>query len=225
MRPWLLSTLVVLAPLPALAQAPASPQRTTTTPSTPPVGATPTTTSTGRGPSPYQAALNQGTDAYRRRDYTTAVTAFQQASALDRAAALPMLYIGYAQLARGDAATALGSFREAQRLATVGADDAMRARAMAALAATLESQLHWDEARVTWQDYATWGDSHAGVSFPATARARVEALQRRTTVTQAAEPVRQRIAERLRRNAAAQPTPEGMAPAAPGAVPGTPPTR
>jgi hypothetical protein len=152
------------------------------------------------------------------------VTSFRQAAELDRNAALPMLYIGYAQLARGDAATALGSFREAQRLATVGADDGMRARAMAALAATLESQLHWDEARITWQDYATWGDSHAGVSFPATARARVEALQRRTTVVQAAEPVRQRIADRLRANAAAQPAPEGMAPAAPGTAPGAVPS-
>lgn len=174
--------------------------------STPTTGATataqsPAATPSGHGMTPFVTALSHGFQAYGRHDYGAAIQAFQEAENLDRQSPWPRLYIGFAQAARGDAATALSSFRDAQRRATVASDDGARARAMGAVALLLEGQTHWDDARIAWQDYATFTDAHAQSGYPVVARQRVQAIQQRATLVEQSQAVRQRIADRQRINA------------------------
>lgn len=178
---------------------------------------------------PFQAALNRGAEAYRRREWDAAATAFREATGLNAQSPLPALYQGYVARARGDLASAQGNFREAQRIALAVGDDGVRGRVLAALAEFQESGNHWDEARGAWQEYTTFSDSHASVTYPAVGRARVEAIGRRATLAQQYEPVRQRIAERQRINAQGGQAPEGMerVPAtttSPGSTPALPPS-
>lgn len=184
----------------SLAQTPPTPTTRVATPT--PTPAVAAAAPSGHGMTPFVRALSQGFQAYGRRDYNAAIQSFQEAEGIDRQSAWPRLYIGYAQIARGDAATALSSFRDAQRRATVAGDDGARARAMAAVALLLEGQTHWDEARIGWQDYATFCDGHAQAGFAATGRGRVQAIQERATLAEQYQAVRQRIAERQRINAA-----------------------
>lgn len=220
----LLSTEVLAqaAATPA-AQAPARPVATST--------ATPTAR-TPREVPPFQAALNRGAEAYRQRQWEAAATAFREAAAAEARNPLPQLYLGYVAMGRGDAATALGMFREAARIAQAEGAHLDRGRALAAIAMVHESQNRWDDARNTWQEYSTFADAHPQVTFAAVGRARTEAIGRRATLDREYAPVRERIAERQRINAAGQnqqaPAGTVAVPVAPGSMPaGTvlPPTR
>jgi tetratricopeptide (TPR) repeat protein len=125
--------------------------------------------------------------------------------------------------AQGNAANALGAYREAARIAQAEGDDASRGRALAAIASVHEGQQRWDDARNAWQDYTTFADSHAQSTFPAVGRARTDAIARRASIETEYAPVRERIAERLRVNASGQnqqpPPGTVVAPVAPGSMP------
>ncbi len=202
---------VVLASAPALAQSPAHAPAATGSPavsSSPPAA-------TAHGPTPFVTALARGADAYHRRDYDTAMTAFREASTLDSQSPTPRLYIGYLQATRGDATGAMANFREALRLATVANDDQARARALTAVAILHEAQGRWDDARLAWQDDVAFADAHPPIAYPATARARMDAIQARAALDQQYAPVRQRIADRLRANASGATTTPGATAATP----------
>ena len=97
-------------------------------------------------------------------------------------------------------------------------DDANRARALAAIASLNETQGRWDDARNTWNEYATFADGHPDRTFAAVARARAEVIGRRSTLDTEYSPVRERIAERQRVNASGanqQPPPGTVAVPAP----------
>lgn len=194
------------APTPAAAAAPATPAATN-----------------AHQPTAFDAALARGADAYRERRYDVAATAFREAAQANARSATPQLYLGYVAAARGEAATALGAFREAARIAQAEGDARNRARAMAAIAAVNESQGRWDDARNTWTEYVTFGDAHAPETYPSVARARTEAIGRRGALEQEYAPVRERIAERQRINASGQnqqaPAGTVLAPVAPGSQP------
>lgn len=171
-----------------------------------------------RAPSPFQQALLQGAAAYQRHAWDEAMSAFREAARLDRDSPLPQLYLGYAAASRGDAASALGFFREGLRLATVAADDFNQGRARAAMATLQEAGAQWDPARGEWEQYVRFADAHAATVPAGVGRARMDAIARRTTVAQESEAVRQRIEERLRVNAsgANQAPPPGMVAVPPG---------
>jgi tetratricopeptide (TPR) repeat protein len=173
------------------------------------------TVANAHAPTPFQVAINRGVEAYRRREYDAAVTAFREAAGVDARSALPQLYLGYVANARGDAATALGAYREALRLAIAANDDLNHARALAAIAAAQESATRWSDARTAWQESSAFGDTHAQVSQPVIGRSRVEAIGRRETLAQEYQPVHDRIEERLRVNASGQnqQAPAGTTPA------------
>ncbi len=170
---------------------------------TPGPTATPTTAHP-HAATPLVQAIARGSDAYHRHDYDAALAAFRDAASIDPQGALPVLYLAYVTAARGDLAGALSGFREAAARAGSTSDDPTRARALTEVAMTLEGLGHWDEARTAWREAGSFAESHADVGYPATARARTTAIRGRDDMEQQYAPVRQRIADRLRANAAGQ---------------------
>ncbi len=213
-----LALSLALLPSAALAQT-ARAQPAAPTPAAPAAAAT----ATAHQPTPFDAAVARGADAYRERRYDVAAAAFREAAQANARSAVPQLYLGFVAAARGEAATALGAFREAARIAQAEGDARNRARAMAAIANVNESQNRWDDARNTWTEYVNFGDAHAQETYPSVARARTEAIGRRGALEQEYAPVRERIAERQRINASGQnqqaPAGTAVAPVAPGSLP------
>lgn len=214
---------LALLPSAALAQSAAQSARPATPAATTPAATTPAANANTHQPSPFDAAIARGAAAFHEHNLDAAAAAFREAAQANARSALPQLYLGYVAQAQGQAATALGAFREAARVAQAQGDDRNRARAMAAIANVNESQGRWDDARNTWTEYAAFADAHASETFPAVARARNEAIGRRGSLETEYAPVRERIAERQRVNASGQnqqgPAGTAVAPAAPGAVP------
>lgn len=219
----LAALLVTLAPLTAAAQTapPTRPAATAATPARP--GAPAAAPASAHEVTPFQAAINRGAQAFHDRQLDVAATAFRDAAGRDARSPVPQLLLGAVAQAQGNAANALGAYREAARIAQAEGDDASRARALAAIASVQEGQQRWDDARNAWQEYTTFADGHAQSSFPAVGRARTEAIGRRATLETEYAPVRERIAERLRINASGQnqqaPAGTVVVPVAPGSLP------
>jgi tetratricopeptide (TPR) repeat protein len=184
--------LAWLSPAAALAQnAPPRATAPAPAPSTP-----------ARGPSPFDASLHRGAEAFARRDFDAAMTAFRDAVQRDPRSPTPWLRMAAVARARNDAATAMGNYREALRLAIEASADADRARALIGIADLDEAQGLWREAIGAWGVVAEFADAHARVTSPAVPRARIEAIRQRDSLDREYAPVRERIAERLRVNAA-----------------------
>ncbi len=204
-----IASLLLALPSVALAQTPAAQPTATAAQPT----ATAALPAARRGVTPYTRAILDGIEAHRRRDWDGAMNHFRQAATLEPRSAEPTLYMGFTAAARGEAATALGSFREAARVATAADNHRDRARALAAIATLHETQARWDDAVTAWQEYVTFADAHADVTYGAVGRARVDAIRRRASMDQSYEAVRHRIAERQRLNASganSQPPPPSL---------------
>jgi tetratricopeptide (TPR) repeat protein len=130
------------------------------------------------------------------------MTAFRDAVQRDPRSAVPWLRMAAVSRARNDAATAMGNYREALRLAIEASADADRARALVGIADLDEAQGLWREAIGAWGVVAEFADAHASVTSAAVPRARIEAIRQRDSLDREYAPVRERIAERLRVNAA-----------------------
>lgn len=209
-RQALVALSLSLVPAAAAAQTPPA--------QTPPAAQTPAAGAPAAGPTrvtPFQAAMQRGVTAFQQSSWEAAATAFREAASADPRSALPVLSLAYVARSRDDAATAMAQCREAQRIATAEGDDVLRGRAMQCVAELEERAGRWDEARAAWQGYTVFADGHASATFPAVGRSRIEAIGRRATLAQEYAPVRQRIAERLARNASGADQQPPPAPALP----------
>lgn len=165
-----------------------------------------------RGPSPFAQSLRRGADAFARHEYDAAMTALREAVQRDPRSPVPWLHMAAVARARNDAATALGNYREALRLAIEAHADADQARALAGVAELDEAQGLWREAIGAWGAVAEFTDAHASVGNAAVPRARIEAIRRREALDREYAAVRDRIAERLRVNAAGAGDPASPSP-------------
>lgn len=189
-----------------------------TPPSAAPAPATTAAPAPATAPSaPGQTALQRGLAAMVQHNTEAAMAAFREAVTADPRSGVAPLYLGLLARSRDDAATAMAQFREALRIATAEGDDATHARALAAQAELEERAGHWDQARSLWQQFVVFADGHSTVADGTVGRARIETIGRRGTLNTEYEPVRQRIAERLARNASGadqQPPPPQLPPSA-----------
>ncbi len=160
-----------------------------------------------RTPPPFEQSLHRGATAFLQHDYDGAMTAFREAVQRDPRSPVPWLRMAAVSRARNEAATALGNYREALRLAIESSADADRARALVGIAELNEAQGLWREAIGAWGVVAEFADAHANLVSAAVPRARLEAIRRRESLDRENAPVRERIAERLRVNAAGATTP------------------
>ncbi|MCC6646706.1 MAG: tetratricopeptide repeat protein [Polyangiaceae bacterium] len=153
------------------------------------------------GVSPFMDKLAKGQKLVVARDFPGAIAAFREAITEDPKNALGHLYLGSAQLLKGDLVEADASLQTALR--DVGPDDALRAKVTFAIADLRERQRKWDDAKGGWDTYQKDAERPKAKGFPDTGKARREAIDKWLAAEKAAGPVKDRIAARLKEQEAA----------------------
>ncbi len=149
----------------------------------------------------YGAAIARGHGAVMGRDYAGALAAYREAANLQANKGAAHYYIACVLRMQNDVAGAIAAFETAARLAASGEDD-IRARAQMNLSFLREKEQR-DQARRGWGEYVQFCDGHAQTpTYPNTARGRIEAIDKVEQVDREYAPVRERIANRVRENAA-----------------------
>lgn len=166
----------------------------------------------GHGVPPAQESRLRGDRAFLAHDLDGATAAYREAAQRDARSAAVQLRLASVARARDDAASALGMYREAARLAAEANDDWSRARALCGIAEVYEAQAQWRDASSAWAAVREFANAHSSTLFLGIATSRIEVIQRREQLERDYAAVRERIAERLRVNAAGPATPPGMAP-------------
>jgi TolA-binding protein len=166
--------------------------------------------------SPYAAAIAKGHGAYMARDYTGAMQAYKEAIVQDGSDPASYYFLGEAQIAGGSTVEAEASF--AAGLRNVGTKDDLHGKLLFVVADLRERQGKWPEAKKTWEEYAQFLSTHPSVKgYAATATERVKIVDARVDLDTKYAPVRQRIEDRVKENAAVPPaadeTPRPTAPA------------
>jgi TolA-binding protein len=162
--------------------------------------------------SPHPAALAKGHAAYMARDFPGAIQAYKEAIAHDGSDPSSYYFLGEAQIAGGSTAEADASF--AAGLRNVGNKDDIHAKLLFVVADLRERQGKWAEAKKAWEEYAQFLSTHPGVKgYTAAATERVKVVDARADLDAKYAPVRQRIEQRLKENAAPAAPDETPAPA------------
>lgn len=185
MRSLLISMLVLLLPSWASAQE----QAATEPPTTP----------------PYMTKVQNGLRLAVARDFDGAMASLREAVQLDASKPAAHYYVGEVERMRGNLTEALEAFRTAARNAQTANDPAWQARALQAVAETLERQDgQLEAARAAWTEHARFADANRNAASPEIARARIQAIDVVNEQEQAYVAVRERIAARERENAQPQ---------------------
>jgi TolA-binding protein len=154
--------------------------------------------------SPYAAALAKGHTAYAARDFPAAMQAYREAIAQDGSDPSGYYFLGEAQIAGGSTVEADASF--AAGLRNAGNKDELRAKLLFVVADLRERQGKWLEAKKGWEEYAQFLSTHPNVKgYAATATDRVKVVDARIDLDTKYAPVRQRIEDRIKENAAPPP--------------------
>jgi tetratricopeptide (TPR) repeat protein len=151
---------------------------------------------TSRAPATSTEACAQGNTRYQAHDLPGATALYRTAIALDPNDPVAHYLLGEAALAAGNVAEAEAEWSRASALAGER-DPAARGRILFVLADLKERQWKWNEATAAWQAYADLADRYpdAGGIYPASARARLQAIAAMLKQDRAYEVVRRRIAE------------------------------
>src|SRR5689334_2264615 len=145
--------------------------------------------------------LARGHGAYAARDYPAAIQAYKEAIAQDASDPSGYYFLGEAQLAGGNSAEADASF--AAGLRYVGSRDDLHGKLLFVVADLRERQGKWPDAKKAWEDYGQFLSTHPGVKgYAATATERVKVVDAHVDLDTKYAPVRQRIEQRVKENAA-----------------------
>ena len=153
------------------------------------------------GISPFMEKLSKGQKLVIARDFTGAISAFQEAITEDPKNALGHLYLASAQLLKGDLGEADASYQTALR--NVGPDDALRAKISFGIADLRERQRKLEDAKGSWDTYQKDADRPKAKGFPDTAKDRRTAIDKWQDTEKKAIPVKERIAAREKEQKAA----------------------
>ena len=198
------------------ALASADPQAGGGVPPGPPVGPAPsasaaTTARVVAPPPPLPPAgptapPSRGAAAYLARDFPAALSAFKEALGKDATDATAYYLLGEAELAAGHVADADASF--AAGLRNAGTNDEIHGKLLFVVADLRERQGRWPDAKKAWEEYAQFLNTHPNVKgYAATATERVKVIDGHVDLDAKYAPVKQRIEQRLKENAAAPPPP------------------
>lgn len=148
---------------------------------------------------PYMVKVQNGLRLAVARDFEGAMAALREAVQLNPSNPHAYYYTGEVHRMRQSLPEALESFRTAKRMAEQAGEVVWQARALQAIAETLERQDNQlRAAREAWLALASFADSHRQQVDPEIARARIQAIDVVTEQEQAYVAVRQRIEERER---------------------------
>lgn len=149
------------------------------------------------GADEYTRSVRAGLERLVGGDARGAMTELRRAMELDGARPEAPFQLAAAQRLSGELEDALGTFRQAAALAEAAHQTRWRARALSAVAFTLERMAgRMPEARAAWMEYVRFAESNPGVVDPLIGRARVQAIDIVTEQEEAYVEVRRRIAER-----------------------------
>jgi hypothetical protein len=147
-----------------------------------------------KGISPYMEAVARGQNSYVARDFTGAVTAFQDAIKLDPQQMLGFYLLGEAQLEAGKPEEAEAAWTTG--LSKKGADD-LNAKLLFIVADLRERQKSWQAAKDAWAAYSAFCSSHPQAKgYPATAEERTKRIDQRMKDEKDYAAVKERIKKR-----------------------------
>lgn len=166
------------------------------------------------GAAPSDGNIAKGHAAYLARDFQVAISAYKEAVAKDTADPAAYYFLGEAELAAGSAADADASF--AAGLRNAGTKDEIHGKLLFVVADLRERQGKWPEAKKAWEEYAQFLGTHPNVKgYSATATERVKMVDGHVDLEAKYAPVKLRIEQRLKENAAPPPPPPDERPPPP----------
>ena len=143
--------------------------------------------------SKFMETAVEGNKKLVSRDFPGAIQLYRQAIQLQPTNPLGHYLLGEAQSASGNLAEAEASWTQADNLGDKVPD--VKVRILFCLADLKERQKKWDDAKAAWQRYKEYIASHAGAGgAPASADARISAIDEMLKQDKAYDIVRQRIA-------------------------------
>lgn len=151
------------------------------------------------GADEYIQRVQEGIALLVSGDAGGSMSVFRDAIAMDQGRAEGLFYLACANRMASNYQDAVRGF---ERAADVASEPRWRARALQAVAQTLE-RMHGRlaDARTAWQAYVSFADANAAVAHPGMGRARIQAIDMMQEQERAYVAVRERIAERERVNA------------------------
>jgi tetratricopeptide (TPR) repeat protein len=143
--------------------------------------------------SKFIQAVVRGNAKFASRDFAGAVQVFREAIQLEPKNPLGHYLLGEAQSALGNLSEAEASWTQAENVADK--DPVIKTKVLFCLADLKERQKKWDDAKSGWQRYKEFVSSHADAGgAPASADARIQAIDTALKQDKAYEIVRRRIA-------------------------------
>lgn len=195
----LIAASIALVAAAAFAQSPPAPAAPAPTPAPAPAPA-PGGTEVRRDPngvkgiSPYMEAVARGQASFVARDFSGAVTAFQDAIKTDPQQMLGFYLLGEAQLEAGKPEEAEAAWTSG--LSKKGPED-LNARLLFLMADLRERQKTWQAAKDAWAAYSAFLTSHPQAKgYPATAEERIKRLDQRMKDEKDYAAVKERIKKR-----------------------------
>jgi tetratricopeptide (TPR) repeat protein len=142
----------------------------------------------------YMRTCSQGNAKYAARDFGGAIEQYQKAIELSPDQPLGHYLLGEAELAAGSLTDADAAWTRASQGSTE--DPAMHARVLFVLADLKERERRLDDARAAWEAYLDWAAQYPSApAFPASAKARLQAIDAVLELDRSYEGVRKRIAD------------------------------
>lgn len=143
--------------------------------------------------SKFTETVSRGNAKFVSRDFAGAIPIYRDAIQLEPQNPLGHYLLGEAQSALGNLSEAEASWTQADNIGDK--DPAIKTKALFCLADLKERQKKWDDAKAAWAKYKEYVGAHADAGgAPASADARIEAIETAQKQDKAYEIVRQRIA-------------------------------
>jgi tetratricopeptide (TPR) repeat protein len=160
----------------------------------------PAKTKVARHASKFVDAVSRGNAKFVSRDFPGAVAIYREAIQADPSNPLGHYLLGEAQSALGNLTEAEASWTQAENVGDK--DPGIKTKALFCLADLKERQKKWDDAKAAWTKYKDYVSAHADAGgAPASADARIQAIETAQKQDKAYEIVRQRIADEKKNGA------------------------
>lgn len=142
--------------------------------------------------SKFMEIVAQANAKVTSRDFPGAVELYRKAIQLQPANPLGHYLLGEVQLAQNNITEAEASMNQADNVGDKM--PAIKTKVLFVLADLKERQKKWDDAKTAWTRYNEWATNHDAGAMPASAAARIQAIDDMLKQDKAYEIVRQRIA-------------------------------
>lgn len=144
--------------------------------------------------SKFMETVGRGNAKFVSRDFPGAVQIYRDAIQLEPRNPLGHYLLGEAQSALGNLGEAEASWTQADNIGD--SDPSTKTKVLFCLADLKERQKKWDDAKTAWTKYKDYVTAHADAGgAPASADARIQAIETAEKQDQAYEIVRKRIAD------------------------------